>query len=1156
MTRSLLFICSLLTLSAFSTEYKGVDASAIVKDANRVITSDTRNSISFVVMDIPFASFEHKTWLTKDVLKCSPGNDLAFFKTETDKIGWTHFRYKQTYKGLPVEDGVYYVHTKNNLVQSANGEYYNVPSLSITPNISKKAAFETARLKSKGKVFSWEKDGSDLTELINASALVVLPHNGKFYLAYKIDIYTVVPMSRANYYVDAHTGNFITSKSTLYESDSQGTAVTFYSGNQTITTDSLSPTSFRLRESGRNIQTWNAGIGNDFFDTDNLWNNIPNLDQFAGDAHLHLEYTYDYYMNMFGHNSFDNAGSPLQIIVHDGMYVNAFWSNTIAQFGDGDGVNYNPLVSAEIVGHEITHGVTQYSAALVYANESGALNESFSDIFGNTIRFVYQPNTATWFVGDEMVIPNSSGQPFRNMSNPNQFGCADTYGGLYWNAGDIVHYDSGVQNFWYYLLVTGGTGVNDIGNNYAVTGIGLGDAAQITYRNLTTYLTPNSTFMDARTFAEQSAFDLFGSCSNQLIQTAEAWYAVGVGTPFTGNVTANFTGNPTLSCSTPLTVNFTNQSFNGSTYQWDFGDGSPVSTQTSPVHAYTNAGVYTVRLITQGTGNCNSIDTLIRTNYITVNNNPGPVSASCYPLTTSYCCGAGITNVTFNTINYNSVDGVENYRDFTCADSTLLVAGNYYPISVTTGMLNPEDVRVWIDYNSDGAFNNTNELVFSSDNTVGVHSGTIYTPTTATLNTLLRMRVTSDVAMNNISGGCYASQRGQTEDYMVYFIPNSLPPVANFTSNVTTVTTGGNVNFFDLSQNAPTSWNWTFTGGVPSSSTAQLPANIVYNAVGVYPVKLVVANGFGNDSITQITYINVVNAANICQTTTMTSLNGLLYDSGGPNGDYQDNENCSFLINPACGGPLTITFNAFDIEFGYDYVSVYDGMNQSAPPLILNATGNTPPGPVIATSGKAFITFTSDFSVIYSGFEIAWSAQPITSPPVAAFNSTPTNPIQLQNVFFTDLSTNFPTSWLWNFGDNLTSTFQNPPHAYALPGTYTVTLIATNCVSSDTTTSIITIAPNSVQDLSQNGSVSLFPNPFNNFSTLVINNAVSADKYVIVIRDMLGRETQKLEVLPHEAKSGVKIQRDELSAGMYFMEIHTINSGSAVLWGGLKFIIQ
>jgi Zn-dependent metalloprotease len=1154
MTRSLLFICSLLSLSAFSTEYKGADASGIVKDANRVITSDTRNSISFVVMDVPFASFEHKTWLTKDVLKCSPGNDLAFFKTETDKIGWTHFRYKQTYKGLAVEDGVYYVHTKNSLVQSANGEYYNVSSLSITPNISKKAAFETARLKSKGKVFSWEKDGSDLTGLINTSPLVVLPHNGKFYLAYKIDIYTVVPMSRANYYVDAHTGNFITSKSTLYESDSQGTAVTFYSGNQTITTDSLSPTSFRLRESGRNIQTWNAGIGNDFFDTDNLWNNLPNLDQFAGDAHLHLEYTFDYYMNMFGHNSFDNAGAPMQIVVHDGMYVNAFWSNTIARFGDGDGVNYNPLVSAEIVGHEITHGVTQYSAGLIYAGQSGALNESFSDIFGNTIRFFYQPNTATWFVGDEMVIPNSSGQPFRNMSNPNQFGCADTYGGLFWNAGDIVHYDSGVQNFWYYLLVTGGTGVNDIGNSYAVTGIGLNDAAQITYRNLTTYLTPNSTFMDARTFAEQSAFDLFGSCSNQLVQTAEAWYAVGVGTPFSGNVTANFIGNPLISCTSPVNVTFANQSFNSSTYAWDFGDGSPVSTVTNPVHTYTNPGTYTVRLIAQGTGNCNSLDTLTRVNYISTSNNPGPVAASCYPPTTSYCCGAGITNVTFNTINYTSVNGSEGYRDFTCADSTTLVAGNYYTISVTTGPA-PENVKVWLDYNNDGVFNNTNELVFVSSNLAGTHTGTIYTPTTATLNTLLRMRVTSDIASNPITGGCYSSQRGQTEDYMVLFTPNSLPPVANFTSDVTTVSVGGSVNFFDLSLNAPTAWNWTFNGGLPQNSSTQLPANITYNTVGVYPVKLVVLNSFGNDSVTQITYINVVNWSNTCQQTSSVAPNGILYDSGGPNNNYVDGENCSFLINPACAGPITLTFNAFDIEQGWDYMSVYDGPNQFAPVLILNATGNIPPAPVIATSGQVYITFYSDFIINRPGYDISWSSSPLQAP-VAAFSATPTNPVQLQNVFFTDLSTNFPTSWLWNFGDNLTSTFQNPPHAYALPGTYTVTLIATNCVSSDTTTSIITIAPNSVQDLSQNGSVSLFPNPFNNFSTLVINNAVSADKYVIVIRDMLGRETQKLEVLPNEAKSGVKIQGDELSAGMYFMEIHTINSGSSVLWGGLKFIIQ
>ncbi len=198
-------------------------------------------------------------------------------------------------------------------------------------------------------------------------------------------------------------------------------------------------------------------------------------------------------------------------------------------YGDGN-ASASALVSLDIVGHEISHAVTEYSAGLVYSYESGALNESFSDIFGQSIEFTTFPETASWNLGDEIYYDGVS--MIRSMSNPNAEGQPDTYHGdlWYYGSGDNggVHYNSGVQNFWYYLLVEGGTGTNDNGYSYQVNGIGLEAAQQIAYRNLTVYLTSTSDYADARIGSEQAALDLYGAGSDEYAAVVAAWNAVGV----------------------------------------------------------------------------------------------------------------------------------------------------------------------------------------------------------------------------------------------------------------------------------------------------------------------------------------------------------------------------------------------------------------------------------------------------------------------------------------------------------------------------------------------------------------------------------------------------------------------------------------------------
>ncbi len=276
-----------------------------------------------------------------------------------------------------------------------------------------------------------------------------------------------------------------------------------------------------------------SGLENatDFTDTDNFWHNVnARLDETATDVHWSSEMTYDYFKQVHNRNSIDDDGMDIISLVHVGVnYANAFWNGAFMSYGDGR--NRNPFTQIQIIGHELTHGVTQHTAGLIYAYESGALNESFSDIFGMTIGY--------W-----AGIENPDGSMIwkivsRNLADPQSTRQPDTYLGKYWKTGGGdnggVHTNSQVQNHWYYILCEGEAGVNDNGQEYDVQPIGIEKAEKIAYRTLAYYLFPGSQYYDARNASLQATEDLYGRCSEEYKTVAEAWYAVGVGTPVFDN---------------------------------------------------------------------------------------------------------------------------------------------------------------------------------------------------------------------------------------------------------------------------------------------------------------------------------------------------------------------------------------------------------------------------------------------------------------------------------------------------------------------------------------------------------------------------------------------------------------------------------------------
>lgn len=271
---------------------------------------------------------------------------------------------------------------------------------------------------------------------------------------------------------------------------------------------------------------------------------IDSLANPALDAHWGIARTFDYYSDKFSRNSYDNQGGRIINYMNGVFPIMGSQNNAAALqdpynvmvYGLGDGVNTNPFSALDVTGHEYTHLVISNNGngGLRYRGESGALNESFADMFGASIVFYAKPDVANWRIGDEVYIGNGF---MRAMYNPKLVYNPDTYKGQYWvstssnedNGG--VHTNSGVSNYWYYLLAEGGSGTNDNGYAYNFTGIGLESAEKIAYRTLTEYLTFNATFEDAFAGSLQATVDLFGADTTaaEYVAVKNAWYAVGLG---------------------------------------------------------------------------------------------------------------------------------------------------------------------------------------------------------------------------------------------------------------------------------------------------------------------------------------------------------------------------------------------------------------------------------------------------------------------------------------------------------------------------------------------------------------------------------------------------------------------------------------------------
>ena len=421
-------------------------------------------------------------------------DDMQFRKMNVDEMGGRHFRYRQVFQGLEVVGGDLAVHVDvKGAIYAVNGSArgdlsaelgsHDIGASAASSRIGADSRYSGMTRGTPRPVYIITEDGSyKAYEIVVEGTRGLDPVRDKVFV--DVDSGAIVAVHPQIYYAKnrrAYTANNGTSlPGTLRRSEGQGS-----SGD---------------------------------VDVDAYYNN-------AGT-------TWDFYNNKWGRDSYNNAGAVLIGSVHySNNYCNAFWNSTQMVYGDGNGSSCLPLArSIDVTAHELTHAVTENESGLIYSGESGGMNESLSDIFGNSAEAFQDgggtgPMTVsadTWKVGEDILPP-----ALRYMNDP----AADGASLDFWTsgAGNVdVHYSSGISNLAFYLMSQGGTHPRGK-STQQVAGIGIENAVRVFYAINVDYLTPSSNFLAARN-ASMTAANALGFTQAQKDSVQNAWAAVGVGT--------------------------------------------------------------------------------------------------------------------------------------------------------------------------------------------------------------------------------------------------------------------------------------------------------------------------------------------------------------------------------------------------------------------------------------------------------------------------------------------------------------------------------------------------------------------------------------------------------------------------------------------------
>jgi len=465
-----------------------------------------------------------------------------------------HARYAQLYRGVPVLGGDLVAQVSGAALVSVFGTLYDGIDIDAVPAFGADHAVEIISRLS-GQPLGHRPD------------LVVLPQpGGGFALVYTLPVFTEA--DRIVYSIDAHTGAVVEARSEIQTQSAVGRGRGVLgddkkmsvraAGGQFLGDDLLRPPrleTFDFKGSFDRLLLFFNGVitlgDSDLAaDADNDWTDGPVVD-----AHTYSGYTYDYYFKRFGRRGLDGNNLRIRALVHgvrledyarygpetvNLFFANAFYAGSgLIYFGEGlpagvtlGGQGFRPFAGAlDVVTHELTHGVTQFTSGLGGQGEPGALNESFSDMMGTSAEFFFQPPgngplKADYLLGEDITIPGA----VRSMENPGLYGHPDHYSRRYLGPLDSggVHRNCGISNQVYYLAIEGGTNRT---SGLSVQGVGPASREQIEkvmYRAFTSMMPSRADFQVARAVTVQCARDLYGTGSPAERALIQAWTAVGV----------------------------------------------------------------------------------------------------------------------------------------------------------------------------------------------------------------------------------------------------------------------------------------------------------------------------------------------------------------------------------------------------------------------------------------------------------------------------------------------------------------------------------------------------------------------------------------------------------------------------------------------------
>lgn len=485
----------------------------------------------------------------------NPQQELTPVSNFIDQLSMTHVKYQQQINGIEILDAQLIVHINSDgSIESVNGRYFPTPEINTKAGISAGAAISRAK----------EKLGNYRSEKESAE-LIVFARNNHFTLAYEVKLPSILTPNML-VYVDAANGNVLKVDNGIRHEDGpkigQGTCIDgisrqintyqngsdFYLINASLDMYVQPITGFKGVIVTFDLKNDTSGALNYVIDP-NRDNNFNDSEEQKAcvTAHYFANQAYHFYKNHYNRKSWDNKGTSIKNAVHfrqkvNEPYNNAFWNGEFMVFGDGDGVRFSNLTGAfDVIVHELTHAVTGSTAQLVYENQSGAINESMSDVFATLA------DSTDWLIGEDIVTPGTPGDGLRSMQDPhNGKPNQDLNAGwLPAHMNEFVQLPNNEENDWGGVHINCGI-PNKAFYNVAST-IGHWKSGQIWYRSLTVYLTKSSLFSDLRTACVNSAKDLYGEGSAEYNAVVQSFQAVGIGEGSNPGTTTDLTyddGNP------------------------------------------------------------------------------------------------------------------------------------------------------------------------------------------------------------------------------------------------------------------------------------------------------------------------------------------------------------------------------------------------------------------------------------------------------------------------------------------------------------------------------------------------------------------------------------------------------------------------------------